>query len=391
MPLNPKVCDEAGPECIPLMVQVSLCYRPIIGGQEVYIDNLAQVLSRAGWATKVIQPYRGEKASDISTVFRIPAIARHIPFFDEFQFALFTIASKRALLDRADVILCHYASTASLIGRVKRWNRKTIVLSHGVEWNIDRMSAVDRVHEHNARRLFGRVITVANDTDYLRRMGMKVDPGSNMFSEVAPDVWFVPNSVDPQLFSHAGPTVPRTGKEHVILVPRQICEDRGILLAIEAFSVLASTRPDLRLVIVGQPREMNYFAECQRRVASYGLAGRVSFQQPVPNREMPDVYRNADITLIPSLRREGTSLSALESMACGVPVVATDVAGLRDLPAVLCEATPGAVAAGLETAMASRVELGQRQKDAVFKHFSYHVWADTWCRIACECRNRGLQ
>jgi glycosyltransferase involved in cell wall biosynthesis len=373
----------------PLLVQVSQHYRPIGGGQEVYIANLAQVLHGVGWMTRVIQPFRGEKASDTALVPRIPGIARYFPSFDELQFALFTVAVRWSLLNRADVILCHYAATAAVIGRMRRWRAKTIVLSHGVEWNVDRMNLYDRVREYNARRLFSRVMTVANDTDYLRRMGMTLAPRSCFFSEVTPGVWFVPNCVDPHRFSPAGALAARNRKETVILVPRQICEDRGIHLAIDAFAILAPRYPDVRLDIVGHPREKEYFKKCQDRVISHGLEGRILFREPVPNEKMPDLYRDADVTLIPTVRREGTSLSALESMACGVPVVASDVAGLRDLPATLCPATPAALAEGLEAVMASRGEVGGRQRNAVCEDFNYEIWAASWRRIIRKFQDRG--
>lgn len=46
---------------------------------------------------------------------------------------------------------------------------------------------------------------------------------------------------------------------------------------------------------------------------------------------MPDCYKNADITLIPTIYSEGTSLSCLEAMACGNFVIATNIGGLTNL------------------------------------------------------------
>jgi glycosyltransferase involved in cell wall biosynthesis len=47
--------------------------------------------------------------------------------------------------------------------------------------------------------------------------------------------------------------------------------------------------------------------------------------------EMPAVYQNCDIAVIPSIGCEGTSYSAIEAMACGLPVVTTHVGGLSQL------------------------------------------------------------
>ncbi len=375
---------------MPLLVQVSAHYRPMGGGQAVYIVCLSRIVAAAGWEIKVIQPYHGETAADTLTVPRIPGIARFLPMFDELQFALFA-AGRARWLDRADVILCHYAATATLIGRVSRWRSKTVVLSHGVEWNVDRMNWDDRVHERNARRLFQRVPTVANDTDYLRRMGLHLPPGRGFFSEVAPGVWFIPNCVDPVRFPPASSPSVRDPTRPVILVPRQICEDRGIHLAIEAFALLAQWRPGAQLAIVGPRRSRTYFEYCQRLVECHGLGDRVRFAPPVPNEEMAGLYRTADVTLIPTLRREGTSLSALESMACGTPVVVTDVAGLRDLPAYRALPTPTALADGLEAVLSARPVEADRQRQSVGAHFGFGNWSATWMRVLTALVNRRME
>jgi len=366
---------------MPLLVQVSLHYRPIAGGQEVYIDNLSRVLSAAGWETKVIQPYRGETAPATATVPRIPGIPRYLPFFEEFQLAFFAAAGRANLLNRATIILCHYATTAALIGRVPRWRKKSIVLSHGVEWNVDRMNFHDRVREWNARRLFPKLTIVANDTDYLRRMGISLLPGENYFSEVAPGVWFIPNCVNTSRFSPEPTAAARDSSQPMILVPRQITEDRGIHLAIEAFSILSVRRPSAVLSVVGPRRSPAYFDFCHSLVEKHGLVDRVLFKPPVPNEGVAELYRTADVTLIPTLRREGTSLSALESIACGTPAVVTDVAGLRDLPVYRCKPVPTVLADGLDAVLSERDNEADRQRQLVCENFNLEKWAAAWLKV----------
>ena len=52
------------------------------------------------------------------------------------------------------------------------------------------------------------------------------------------------------------------------------------------------------------------------------------FVPPVPQAELPDWYRAADVTVVPSYS-ESFGLVAIESQACGTPVVAASVGGLR--------------------------------------------------------------
>jgi D-inositol-3-phosphate glycosyltransferase len=59
-----------------------------------------------------------------------------------------------------------------------------------------------------------------------------------------------------------------------------------------------------------------------------GVADRLRFLEPVPHAELPDLYRAADVVVVPSAS-ESFGLVALEAAACGTPVVATAVGGLR--------------------------------------------------------------
>ena len=65
-------------------------------------------------------------------------------------------------------------------------------------------------------------------------------------------------------------------------------------------------------------------------VAELGLADRVRFVPPQPHERLPAYYRAADVCLVPS-RSESFGLVALEAAACGTPVVAAAVGGLRTL------------------------------------------------------------
>ncbi|POM25678.1 D-inositol 3-phosphate glycosyltransferase [Actinomadura rubteroloni] len=68
--------------------------------------------------------------------------------------------------------------------------------------------------------------------------------------------------------------------------------------------------------------------QLQKLAADLGLGGVVRFEPPCPQDELADWYRAADITVVPS-HNESFGLVAVESQACGTPVVASSVGGLR--------------------------------------------------------------
>ena len=87
------------------------------------------------------------------------------------------------------------------------------------------------------------------------------------------------------------------------------------------------------LVVVGGPSGADGTAEIgrvRRMVGDLGLVGRVRFVDPQPHELLSTYYRAADICLVPS-RSESFGLVALEAAACGTPVVAAGVGGLRTL------------------------------------------------------------
>ena len=89
-------------------------------------------------------------------------------------------------------------------------------------------------------------------------------------------------------------------------------------------------RSKLRAVIMGGPSG-NGSSEPERLEALakfLGVTDVVQFVPPVPHEELSDWYRSADLVCVPSYS-ESFGLVALEAQACGTPVVATAVGGLR--------------------------------------------------------------
>ena len=108
---------------------------------------------------------------------------------------------------------------------------------------------------------------------------------------------------------------------------------KGVAVAVATLASLTRAHPDARLVVVGGPSGPHGDDEVARitgLVDALGLSDRVLFVPPRPHELLSTYYRAADVCLVPS-RSESFGLVALESAACGTPVVASDVGGLRSL------------------------------------------------------------
>ena len=121
------------------------------------------------------------------------------------------------------------------------------------------------------------------------------------------------------------------GQGPVLLFVGRIQPLKGADVAVRALAACSSEHATL--VVVGGPSGPDGASELRRvraLVAQSGLADRVRFVAPQPHDRLPDFYRAADVCLVPS-RSESFGLVALEAAACGTPVVAAAVGGLRTL------------------------------------------------------------
>ena len=117
----------------------------------------------------------------------------------------------------------------------------------------------------------------------------------------------------------------------VVLFVGRIQPLKGVDVAIEALARL--TNADARLLIVGGASGSEGGSEVEKikaLISDLEIEDRVMFVPPQPHYALSTYYRAADVVVMPS-RSESFGLVALEAAACGVPVVAAAVGGLRTL------------------------------------------------------------
>jgi glycosyltransferase involved in cell wall biosynthesis len=111
-----------------------------------------------------------------------------------------------------------------------------------------------------------------------------------------------------------------------VFVPRAITPLYRTLTVVRAFSSLPD---DCILVLTVYNHSEPYLAEVRSEATRLGLDDRVRFLAGIDHDRMPDAYSVADVVVsIPE--SDGTPVSLLEAMACGRPVVATDLPSVRE-------------------------------------------------------------
>lgn len=114
----------------------------------------------------------------------------------------------------------------------------------------------------------------------------------------------------------------------LILFLGRIDHIKGLDMLVDAFGLIARSRNECRLVLAGP--DFGYRATVESRIGALELDGRVLFTGELRGREKLEAITAADVTVVPS-RFDIFSMTALEAMACGVPLVLTDRCGIAEM------------------------------------------------------------
>ena len=360
---------------------ISTGYKPIAGGQETYIANLFRVLEKDGHSQHVYQMDTGVRDPEIRPVPSLPRWLRYRALVLYGYNALLMRWARE--LAREDLLIVHYGFHYPPVA----WHPRVVVVSHGVEWEVPPRTLHHRVRCWASRWAFARprVKFVSNDSDFLRQMGVEHSPGTRFFDEVCEGRWFVPNCVDTDVF-YRTEAIPDLAALHPIVVPRNIVPRRGLHLAIESFARFWPDHKECHLVVVGGYEDPEYRRSLESLAGRLGVPDQVVFWGHVPWRDMPRVYSSAHMTIIPSLFGEGTSLSAVEAMACESPTIGTRVGGLADLPCYNVEPETDELARAMNHVFENREAIAREQSETVREVFNLTRWGDTWLSIVRSCR-----
>ncbi|MBD8070544.1 glycosyltransferase family 4 protein [Bacillus sp. PS06] len=119
---------------------------------------------------------------------------------------------------------------------------------------------------------------------------------------------------------------------YVLFVPRRLTEKNGVIYPTLALPDILKKHPKTMLVYAGTGEQMETI---KQKTEELGLINQVKMLGSVPHEKMKQLYSIATVVLVPSIHSHGveeaTSISALEAMGSGSPVVAGAVGGLKEI------------------------------------------------------------
>ncbi len=153
----------------------------------------------------------------------------------------------------------------------------------------------------------------------------------------SPQAVVVRNAVDLELFTPRKETPPEDRGESIrIGFAGQWCRRKGISELLDAWAEVKTAFPAAQLYLAGGPAlwkrddQAPGTAESTARIQEMERKGLVHSLGTMPHSKMPQFWNSVDICVVPSLI-EPFGLVALEALACGVPVIASAVGGLKEI------------------------------------------------------------
>lgn len=202
------------------------------------------------------------------------------------------------------------------------------------------------------------------------------------FPNLTDNMVYIPNFVDKNIFK---PDFSQRDEKRLrILFPRRSQINRGSRILGDILENISSQDIDIYWVGEGDAQDTEIIKELSKRDNRLHYYS-VSFE------EMPKWYQKCDITVIPTIACEGTSLSAIEALACGSALITTNVGGLSNIVlngynGILCEPNAKSIAKAIND-LIEDAELRLKYQQNAFESsdcFSLDNWKRKWVEILLE-------
>ncbi len=174
--------------------------------------------------------------------------------------------------------------------------------------------------------------------DWVIAPSEELSTGTSALGYDARRISFVPNGVDTDRFKpdcalrhQARKELELLESDTVLLCARRMVPKNGVIDFAHSLRFLSDYADNIVVLFAGnQNRWDSYEAETIAAAKRWLPTSRVRFLGSVSNAQMQRLYVASDIAVLPSLK-EATSITGLEAMACGLPLVGTRVGGISDL------------------------------------------------------------
>jgi glycosyltransferase involved in cell wall biosynthesis len=324
------------------MVQTKLCvvthtFLPHVGGIERVVYEQCKrlmkkrfdpmVLTHRNYTAKsyVFDGIRVRCYDSMNIGFRL-GIPYAIPQVNSFKTFLETVKSN-------DLIHVHghpYLSSFLAAKIAKRYSKPLVLTQHNtfIEYN-NIFDTAEKLNDlavgKQVLKEADRIIVVSNATrNYVLSLGADPEKIEVLHNGVDLDRFKPLPEVKGEMRKKLG--IPEDAC--VVLTVRRLVYKNGIDTLLGSAEIAVRKNPNLVFVAVGKGPD---FEEVRRRIVQLGIQRNFKLTGFVSDEDLPVYYNVADLFALPSKSGEGLPLVALEAMACGLPVIATNVGGTSEV------------------------------------------------------------
>ncbi len=320
------------------------------GGMNVFIRAAAERLGASGLAVDVFTRRRGDDLDEVndlgggSRLIQVKAgppapvpkeeLPRYLP-----EFLGGVLRRQRAEGVGYDVVHTHYWLSGWVGSSTKEIWGVPLVASFHTLGKVKNYSRGLGETPEPPERLVGEQRVIAAADRLVAATPAEAAQLVGLYRADAERIRVIPPGVDHQLFfprpgDEASARIHLSGARLLLFVGR-LQVHKGPEVAVRTLAEVIARDPertqDVVLAIVGGPSGSSHGAEVARIMdlaSTLGVGERVVLFPPQPQARLADFYAAAEVVLVPS-RSESFGLVALEAQACGTPVVAASVGGLR--------------------------------------------------------------
>jgi len=321
-------------------------------GSGTYTRNIAVHLNKKGHDVCIIMPENTTEFAEVPGVSIIPVYFQYqeeiegmLPFnfpcftthprsvmtfydLDDSQLDMYLSAFERVIIQavedfKPDII--HGQHIWLLSWLAIKTGVPYVVTAHGTDLMGYKQGERFRKYAEETARGAKRIITISNDNNELV---------ADLFPDCADKAIFMQNGYDTERF-YPEP-VPRAQiesmfgiklKEKFVLFVGKLAHFKGVDILIEALRLYENEYPGEVTSMIAGDGEL---APSLKQQAKDGNLNDLHFMGHLNSTQLRELYSTADVSLVPS-RREPFGLVAIEALACGCPVIATNQGGLTDI------------------------------------------------------------
>jgi glycosyltransferase involved in cell wall biosynthesis len=317
---------------------VTHTFLPHVGGIEIVTNEQSKRLLQKNYSPTVVTNRIGtpkhymvdgvpvECYESLNTGFRL-GIPYSIPTVPSFP--TFTKAIKKANIIHAHG---HPYLTSLLAGKLAKFYGKPFILTQHntyIKYNSI-FDQVELVNDLSVGKLnlaaADKIITISSATkDYVLRLGAKPSKIKVIYNGVDLARFHFIKGKKEEMRRKLG--IPQDAM--VVLTVRRLVYKNGVDTLLDCANIAIKKNSKIVFLVVGKGPDLE---NVKLQASMLGIAANFRLAGFVSDADLPSYYNAADLFVLPSKSGEGLPLVALEAMACGLPVVATNVGGISEIP-----------------------------------------------------------